>query len=259
MSKHGIIIDVELPKSRAINLRMADRQFSSNVKEDDGKRIGELMLFDVIGQNWYGEGLTAKVVHDALKNMGEIDEISVLINSPGGTIHEAVAIYNALVSHPAKVITQNVGAAWSAAGWILQAGDERVSAENATLMIHPSQGIAMGDRRDMAKEAELLEKMDGTIALTFAKRTGRKPETFRKLMDAETWSDASESLANKLIDRIIPAKSGTNNLDPTAYGFNRKVNAAGPTEEQDEEVDTEIEDRAREVATRLRVLGLEAG
>lgn len=262
MAKHGILIDVELPTdSRRVNLKMPDRHFAVNVKKDGGKLVAEMLLYDVIGMDYMGEGLTAKRIEDALKEMGEVDEINVLINSPGGIIYEALGIYNALVRHPAKVITQNVGAAWSAAGWILQAGDERRAAENSTLMIHPAQGFAMGDRRDFLKEAEVLEKMDNTIALTFAKRSNRKAETFRKLMDDESWFDAQESLDNRLIDSIIPAKSGTKNLDPKAYGFNFKTNAVDPVDDEEEasEEPTEIEDRAREVATRLRVLELEAG
>lgn len=260
MSKHGFVIELELPtESPRFNLRMAERQFAANVMENEGKRVAELLLFDVIGQNWTGEGVTAKRVEDALRDLGELDEINVLVNSPGGIIYEALGIYNALVRHPAKVVTHNVGAAWSCAGWIMQAGDERVSSETASLMIHNAQGAIMGDRRDLLKEAEVLERMDSTIALTFAKRTGRKPETFRNLMDKETWFDANESLSNKLIDRIVPAKTGAKNLDPAAYGFNRK-NSAPPQELDDQEESSEElpSDRSQEVATRLRLLELEA-
>ncbi len=248
MSKHGIVIDCDLsPGNRATNLRMIDRQFASNAKEEDGKRVGELLLFDVIGMNWYGEGLTAKTIEDALKSMGEVDEINVLINSPGGIIYEALGIYNALARHPAKVICTNVGAAWSAAGWLMQAGDVRRAAENSTLMIHNSQGFSMGDRRSMTKEAEVLDKLDGSIAVTFAKRTGRKTDTFRKLMDEETWFDANESLDNKLIDEIIPAKSEAKNLEPSAFGLIRKSNAPRA-----------VPGNAADVAVRLRLLELEA-
>ncbi len=258
MSKHGIVIDVDLSNlPRACNLKMADRQFAVNAKEVEGKRVAEMLLYDVIGQAWDGEGLTAKRVEDELKNLGEVDEIHVLINSPGGVIYEALGIYNALVRNPAKVVTTNVGAAWSCAGWLLQAGDERRSAENATLMIHNSQGFVMGDRRDFIKQSEVLDKMDDTIAVTFARRTNRKADTFRKLMDAETWFDAQESLDNKLIDTLLPAKSGAKNLDPKAYGFNFKTNSEATVEAED--TTEELTDREREVATRLRLLELEAG
>lgn len=260
MAKHGIVIDVELPASnRSCNFKMADRKFAVNVQEDGGKRTAEILMYDIIGQDWMGDGLTAKRVEEALRDMGEVDEINVLVNSPGGIIYEALGIFNALARHPAKVITQNVGAAWSCAGWIMQAGDERVAFENASLMIHNAQGGLMGDRRDFLKEAEVLDRMDDTIANTFAKRTGRKAETFRKLMDAESWFDANEALSNKLIDRIIPSKSAPKNLDPIAYGFNRKRNAGDPSEDEGNDEPTEIEDRSQEVATRLRLLELETG
>jgi ATP-dependent protease ClpP protease subunit len=186
-----------------------------------------------------GEGLTAKRVEDELAALGEVDELNVLINSPGGVIYEALGIYNALARHSAKVTTYNVGAAWSCAGWILQAGDERVSAENATLMIHNSQGFVMGDRRDMAKEIEVLDKLDQTIAVTFSRRTGRKADTFRAMMDEESWFDGAESLAAKLVDRVEPAKSGAKNLDPKSYGFNRK---AAPNVNEIEDAKKEAEE-----------------
>lgn len=258
MSKHGMAIEFDLPPGRRCNLKMPDRQFAVNVKEDDGKRIAEMLLYDVIGQDWMGEGLTAKRFEDELKAMGEVDEINILINSPGGIIYEALGIYNALVRHPAKVTTQNVGAAWSCAGWILQAGDERLSAENATTMIHNSQGGVFGDRRDFLKEAEVLDKMDEMIAATFSKRTGRKVDTFRKMMDEESWFTGAEALNAKLIDRVVPAKSGPKNLDPRAFGLSPK----NAPEEVEEPTDIDEEDEpagVTEVDVRLRLLELEAG
>lgn len=223
MSKHGNVVEIDLPTGhRATNLRMADRQFAVNAKTEGDKRVAEMILYDIIGQDWMGEGLTAKRVEQELAALGEVDELVVLINSPGGVIYEALGIYNALVRNKAKVITHNVGAAWSAAGWILQAGDERLASENSTTMIHNSQGLAMGDRRTFIKESEVLDTMDQTIAATFAKRSGRKPETFRRMMDEESWFTGQEALDAKLIDSVVPAKSGAKNLDPRAFGFNRK-------------------------------------
>jgi len=273
MSKHGLVIEgVEFSGLRRCNLRMPDRQFAVNIKEGEGgKKVAEVLLYDVIGQDWLGEGLTAKRVEDELRNLGDVDELHVFINSPGGVIYEALGIYNALVRHPAKVVTENVGAAWSAAGWILQAGDERMMAENATLMIHNSQGFAVGDRRAMMKESEILEQMDETIAITFAKRSGRKAETFRKLMDDESWFSAEKALSERLIDSVIPAKSNAVNLDPRTFGYNMRMTNAVDQEtdreaaQDDEQVaanddDTEIEAEpagVTEVDVRMRLLELE--
>jgi ATP-dependent Clp protease, protease subunit len=224
MSKHGIVIDFDAKQfgNHRTNRSYPDRQFAFNVKD----RKGELLLYDVIGQDFMGNGLTAQRVEDALREMGEVDELLVLINSPGGFVHEALGIYNALVRSPANVITHNVGAAWSAAGWILQAGDERLQSENASLMIHNSQGVAIGDKRAMSKESEILNKMDDTIAATFARRSGRKADTFRKIMDDESWFTGQEALDAKLVDRVVSAKSGAKNLDPAAFGLKRRENVS---------------------------------
>lgn len=224
MSKHGITIDIDLPTGhRACNLKMADRLFSVNAKAEGDKRVAEMLMYDFIGENWMGDGLTAKRVEQALADLGQVDELTVLINTPGGVIYEALGIYNALVRCNASVITHNVGAAWSCGSWLLQAGDERWASENSTTMLHNSQGMAMGDRRVFEKEIEVLDKMDATIASTFAKRTGRKPETFRNLMNEESWFTGQEALDAKLVDRMVPAKSAAKNaLDPKAYGFNGK-------------------------------------
>lgn len=271
MAKHGLNIELDpaLLGRRHSNLaKMPEPQFAVNAKQDGDKRTAEMLLYDAIGENWEGTGLTAKRVEDALASLGEVDELVVLINSPGGVIYEALGIYNALVRNSAKVVTKNVGAAWSSAGWILQAGDERVTAENATLMIHNSQGFVMGDRRAMEKEIEVLDKMDQTIATTFARRTGRKAETFRKMMDDESWFDGNESLSAKLVDRVEAAKSGAKNLEPSAYGFNRRpaVDLAEPapvvlTKREGVTPETAIAaalGKLANVGPRLRVLELEA-
>lgn len=250
MAKHGIEIALDIASdSRRYNYaKSPDRQFAVNAKTEGEKRICEMLVYDVIGQDWYGDGLTAKRFEQELTAVGDVDEIHVLINSPGGSIIEALGIFNALARHKATVITNNVGAAWSAASWVLQAGDERQSSENASVMIHNGQAIVMGDRRDMLKEADVLERLDNSMANIYAKRTGRKVETFRAMMDNETWFDANEALANKLVDTINPTKTAAKNLDPAAYGFNRKSNAPRIV----------LPDNATDVAVRMRLLELEA-
>src|SRR5262245_6656139 len=134
MSKHGLTIELdESLLGRRTNLsKVPGRQFAVNAKEDGGKKTVEMLIYDVIGADFFGEGITARRFEQELAAAGEVDEIVVLVNSPGGVIYEALGIYNALARHPANVITHNVGAAWSAASWIVQAGDERRMSENAT-------------------------------------------------------------------------------------------------------------------------------
>lgn len=234
MSKHGITIefDTALLGKRYTNLaKVPDRQFAVNV--DDGKKKAEMLIYDVIGMDFFGEGITAKRVEQELAALGEVDELLVLINSPGGLIYEGLGIYNALSRFPATVITHNVGAAWSCASWILQAGDERLMSENASWMTHNAMGGAFGDYKYLQKESEILLKMNRNIADTYAKRTGRRAETFLAMMEEETWLDAKEAADGRLVDRVVPAKTGAKNLDPSAFGFNRKFNQARSNEEME--------------------------
>lgn len=182
-------------------------------------RKAEILIYDVIGGDCFGDGLTAKGFAESLAAMGDLDEINIRINSPGGIIHEASAIYNTLNRHPARKIVDIDGIAASAAGWIAMVGDEIHMAENALFMMHNAQGFTMGDQHEHRRTIELLEKYNGTIANTFAKRTGRKAETFLKLMDNETWYTAAESLDAKLIDTITPVKRAVAAFDFSKFGY----------------------------------------
>jgi len=176
--------------------------------------MSEILIYETIGEDWFGGGLTGKRFLDELKALGEIDELTVRINSPGGSVFDGDAIYNALVRHPARIVAEIDGLAASAASYIAMAADEIRMAENAMMMIHNAHGVTVGDRRDHAKMQDLLLKLDGTIANTYAKRTGRRSETFARMMDEETWFTADEAIENKLADSILPAKKVAARFDP---------------------------------------------
>jgi ATP-dependent Clp protease, protease subunit len=176
----------------------------------------EILIYETIGEDFFGGGMSAKRFHDELKALGNVEEITIRINSPGGSVFDGDAIYNALARHPAKVIAEIDGLAASAASYIAMAADEIRMAENALMMIHNGQGVTIGDKRDHAKMIELLGKIDGTIANIYAKRSGRRPETFAKLMDEETWFTAQEAVENKLADTVLPSKKVAARFDPRA-------------------------------------------
>src|SRR5262245_58153450 len=95
-----------------------------------------IQIYGPIGQDWFGDGVTAKQVIKDLQGAGDIKDIEVRINSPGGDTFEGFAIYNALVRHPARVATHVDGEAFSAASYIMQAGDHREVAESSMIMVH---------------------------------------------------------------------------------------------------------------------------
>lgn len=157
----------------------------------------EVNIYDEIGL-W---GITAKDFLDQLKAVGD-RRITLRINSPGGSVFDGTAIYNRLKDHAAGVEVKIDGLAASIASVIAMAGSKITMAENALLMIHNASGIVMGNAEDMRQLADTLDKIDGTIAGTYSRKTGAPVEDMAALMDAETWFTAAEAKAAGFIDEI---------------------------------------------------------
>jgi enoyl-CoA hydratase/carnithine racemase len=125
------------------------------------------------------------------------------INSPGGSVFDAVAIYNAIKRHSGTVTVWIDGIAASAASYIAMAGDEVVMPENAFLMIHDPAGMVMGSATDMRAMAEALDKIKGSLLQGYAAKSGRLSEEIAPLMAAETWLDAKDAVDLGFADRIV--------------------------------------------------------
>lgn len=109
------------------------RKFEARAAEGDRKPT--LSIFDYIGDDGEGGGVSAKRVAGALRDLAGQD-IVVEINSPGGNYFDGVAIYNLLRRHDGAVDVQILGVAASAASVIAMAGDTIAMAANSELMIH---------------------------------------------------------------------------------------------------------------------------
>lgn len=150
-------------------------------------------IYDGIGENWDGTGVTAKRISAALRAIGD-QEVVVNINSPGGNYFEGVAIYNLLKNHPAKVTVNVIGVAASAASIIAMAGDEILMGESANIMIHNAMGVAFGNKQEMQSTIDLLARLDEDMADVYVARTGQIKTSIQAMMDAETWLSADDSL-----------------------------------------------------------------
>lgn len=171
------------------------------LKAQEGGDSAELLLYDDIGQNWYGEGIGAQQLIEDLANI-EASTIDVRINSAGGLVFEGLAIYNALVRHSARIVTHVDGIAASISSIIALAGDEVRIAENAFLMVHRAWGVVVGNAIDMRATADVLEKLDDGLAQTYASKSGKTQAQARKWMDGETWFSATDAKEQGLADVI---------------------------------------------------------
>lgn len=154
--------------------------FSVKAADDDG--VAEIRIYDVIG--WPFVEADEFLMH--LDNI-KADTIKVRINSPGGSVFEGTAIYNALADHKAKIITQVDSLAASMATIIALAGNERRIYKNAQFMIHNPWGIMIGDYRDFAKESDFLQTIRDQLADVYVQATGKEASVIHGLMDDETW------------------------------------------------------------------------
>ncbi|VFT21653.1 phage portal protein [Klebsiella pneumoniae] len=137
-----------------------------------------ISVFDVIGQDYWGEGITAKRIAGALRAMNGAD-VTVNINSPGGDMFEGLAIYNLLREYEGRVTVKVLGIAASAASIIAMAGDDIQIGRGAFLMIHNCWVYAMGNRLDFAELALSLEPFDTAMADIYAARSGLDIAAFR--------------------------------------------------------------------------------
>jgi ATP-dependent Clp protease protease subunit len=159
----------------------------------------EVAIYDEIG----AYGVSAKGFLAELGALPEGTPVDLRLNSPGGSVFDAVAIHNALKRHEGTVTVWIDGIAASAASYIAMAGDEIVMPENAFLMIHDPAGLVMGTAEDMRAMAEALDKVKGSLVSGYAAKSGRTPEEVSALMAAETWFDAGDAVAQGFADRLI--------------------------------------------------------
>lgn len=161
-----------------------------------------ISVLDVIGQDWYGEGVTSKRISAALRAIGKKD-VTVVINSPGGDYFEGLSIYNMLREHPAKVTVKIVGIAASAASVIAMAGDDIQIARAGFLMIHNTWVVAVGDRHALRDVADWLEPFDAAAVDIYAARTGMKDAELGKMLDRETWIGGADAVEKGFADGLL--------------------------------------------------------
>lgn len=128
--------------------------------------------------------------------------IHLHINSPGGDVFDGLAIANAIRAHPSRVVTHVDGLAASIASIVALAGDRVLMADNSFMMIHHPWTIAMGNAKEFRTQADLLDKIGGSIVGEYMKATSKDQATVTGWMDEEKWFSAAEALDVGFIDKI---------------------------------------------------------
>lgn len=200
------------------NRKAAARKFEVVAKADSNE--AEVFLYDHIVSSeeeaeWFG-GVAPESFVKAIKGL-DVDTIHLRINSPGGSVFAARAMEQALRDHKSKVIVHIDGLAASAATFIAMAGDEVIPAKGAMFMIHKAWTGMWGNADDLRKEADLLDKIDGTLAETYASKTGKSVDQISAWMADETWFTAAEMLEHGFATSIAETEAKASAWNLSAY------------------------------------------
>lgn len=193
---------------------------SANQNEADVFIFGEIVSF-----KWDDTDTTAASFQKDLKELGEVSQINLHINSPGGSVFEGIAIGNMLRQHKARVVAHVDALAASIASVIVASCDEVIMPENSMLMIHNPWTISMGNAKELRKQADDLDKIAESSVVTYLAKAGEKltEEKIKQIMDEETWMSAQEAYNYGLCDVVESANQVAASISQKLFDTYQKV------------------------------------
>ena len=146
--------------------------------------------------------IVAQLIYLEAKDMNK--DISLYINSPGGSISAGLAIYDTMQYIHCDVSTICIGMAASMAAFLLSSGakGKRFALKNSEVMIHQPLGGAQGQASDIKIHAEHILKTKDKLNRILAANTGRPLEVIERDTDRDNFLSADEALSYSLIDRV---------------------------------------------------------
>lgn len=222
----------------------------NSIRMEIADDVVHIYVYDVIDSYW---GANAK---DLIKALADASgkEVHLHINSPGGDVFEARAMSAALVAYSGNVIAHIDGVCASAATYLALSGNEVRMTDGGLFMVHNSWTFAMGSGNELRQTADLLDKIDGTIAADYARKTGASEEQVKTWIDAETWFTAQEALDAKFVDAIdANTKAGKSNSaqwNLSAYANAPKIK----TEPDEPDLASQIAAQRQHNQNRLRMM-----
>lgn len=173
-------------------------------RQEAGSDSLSLYIYSTVEKDaWWKESETsAQHFRNELAKHPNVKEITVYINSLGGSVMEGIAIYNQLKRHPAHVTARIDGFACSIASVIAMAGDTVIMPKNTVMMVHNAWTIALGNSRELRKAADDLEVINNASRQAYLDKAGDKltEEKLTELLDGETYLTAVQCMELGLID-----------------------------------------------------------
>ena len=181
-------------------------KFWNWIRDDSGGRVLRLEG-PIDSESFWGDETTPKSFRDDL--YAEEGDITLWINSPGGSVFSAAEIYTMLRDYPGKVTVRIASVAASAASVVAMAGDKVQISPTGLLMLHDPSTIAMGNAKDMQKAITTLNEVKESIINAYAYKSGLSRNRISKLMENETWLNARKAVELGFADEILFENSNT--------------------------------------------------
>lgn len=182
----------------------------------------EIWIYDVIGDDWFDPSLTAKELCQTIAQV-DTDEIVLHLNSPGGSMSDGIAIYNALITHPAKVRSVIEGWTGSIATVVALAAEQVAMFDNTMFMIHHPWGVKVGNAAEMRSYADYLDRCSALMQRVYSGRVTKSEEELVAALDAETYFDAVQAAEWGFVDEVLSGQQAAAACDAgvlQALGFN---------------------------------------
>ncbi|MGB5856503.1 MAG: head maturation protease, ClpP-related [Oceanisphaera sp.] len=171
----------------------------------DNPLLAHVAITGEIGKSWWDDdAVAASDFMRELNALGDVNEITIDINSPGGSVSDGITIANYLRDHKAKVTVNVLGQASSIASVIAAAGDEVNMGLGSWMMVHQPWTVAVGNSDELRALAGDLDKIrDGLMAHYVARVGEGKREEMLALVQAETILSAEDAVALGLADKLL--------------------------------------------------------
>lgn len=179
----------------------------------------ELLIFGYIGDDYWGDGCSAKTFHNDLRALGNLAVLTLRINSGGGDVFDASSMFQDLMEMRAggtivKGVVQGVAA--SAATMLAMAcspGELKI-ASNAHWMIHAASGGMYGNARELEAYLTLLNNADEQLRKTYAARTGISMDELKDMLSFDNWMTAQKAFDLGFVDGIADASDEQADMEP---------------------------------------------
>lgn len=207
------------------------KKFWNWIKDESGGRV--LRLEGPIDEDdIWGDAVTPRAFWDELE--ADTGDITVWVNSPGGSVFAAAEIYTMLRDYAGTVTVKVASVAASATSVVVMAGDV---VQMSLLFLHDPSTIAFGNAKDMEKAIQTLDKVKKSIISDYMAKSGLSHNRIAKLMENESWIPAKEAVQLGFADEILfDEKETSGKVTPDEPEEDESASSGEPQDDPDKAV-----------------------